>query len=152
MNDIFDIKNNLLWLPFSFFISIFFIICLSLVYFILNYLKNNKAKNKKVEIVKEEKEIIKIDFQKELSYLEENYLEIKTSLFYKKVSSLIRDFMEQEKNIKDISKMTLSEIKKLNLDSYLENLIKHIYFNEYLDKENPEEKKEIIIEMKKIIK
>jgi hypothetical protein len=58
------------------------------------------------------------------------------------------------KTKKDISKLTLSEIKKLKLNSKLIDLISSIYYKEYAKNidDDLEFRKKIILEIKKIIK
>jgi hypothetical protein len=58
------------------------------------------------------------------------------------------------KTKKDISKLTLNEIKKIKLNQKLINLIENIYFKEYAKQieDSIEYRKKIILEIKKLIK
>jgi hypothetical protein len=70
------------------------------------------------------------------------------------VLEVLRKFLE-DKTKKSFSKMTLEELKKLNLNKNLFELIKEIYFLEY-DKDNfednVEKRKKILEKVKSILK
>jgi len=122
-------------------------------YVILNkYL--NKDKEKKVELLhcnsstkKEEINYINI-----LKNIEEKYLASSKEIFYSKLSELIRLFLE-EKQEKPISKMTFEEIRSLNLEKNIENIIKDIYFKEFQKyiEDNEELRKKILEEVRSLV-
>lgn len=131
MNDIYDIKNTLLWFPINIENSLIFIIFIILLYFIIKYLlKKEEILEKieeKIEIVKERKNYLEI-----LNEFEINYLLSKNEIFYSKLAEIIREILEEKEN-KNISKMTFEEINKLKIDKSLKSLIKEVYFKEYVE-------------------
>lgn len=149
MTDIYDIKENILWLPFSILLSLIFSLLIVWTYFLVNYLKDKKKVIIKKEILIEEKKQ-EINYIEILKDIENSISKIKTSDFYKDISELLRMFLENEKNIINITKKSFKEIKELNLEKDLENLIKEIYFNEYCENESNFKKQEIIEKIKKI--
>lgn len=153
MNDIYDIKANILWLPINLFYSLVFVLFYIFFYVILSkYL--NKDKEKKVKMLhcnistkKEEINYINI-----LKNIEEKYLTSSKEIFYSKLSQLIRLFLEENQK-KPISKMTFEEIKSLNLEKNIENIIKDIYFKEFQKdiEDNEELRKKVLEEVKSLV-
>ena len=120
MNDIYDIKANLLWLPIDIFYSFLYIIFLAILFFV--FIKYQERKKEVKTLVKE-----KIDY---LKALKEINLNSSKEVFYSKISVVLRDFLE-EKLSKPISKMTLNEIKNLSLEGTIEKVVENIYFKEF---------------------
>jgi hypothetical protein len=92
------------------------------------------------------------NYKELINNFEKKYLEEKTDIFYSKLSEILKEFLEEREN-KNISKMTFNEINKLNLEENIKNLIKNIYFKEYKQsfEDNNEIRKNLIEEVKKII-
>jgi hypothetical protein len=60
--------------------------------------------------------------------------------------------LEEEHNYKNLSKSTLEEALKLNIDEKYYKILKNIYFQEYKETElNNKEKEKILIEVKNFI-
>lgn len=154
MTDIYDIKANMLWLPFDIIFSLLFIIFFIIFYIILNKYFNKEEKEN-VDILqcnmsteKENKDYLEI-----LKNIEENYVWSQSEIFYAKLDEVLRDFLEEKQEI-PISKMTFEEIKSLNLEIGLEKLIKKIYFREF-DKnisDNIDSRKEVLEEVRTLVK
>ena len=148
-----DIKPIILWSPINISNTILFIIFIVVLYFLWNYF-NNKKELKPIKI---ETNIWKTssldDFKKDLQDLEKNYLKENKDIFYPKLSEILKNIFEY-KTKKDISKLTLSEIKNLKLNSKLIDLISNIYFKEYAKKieDSKDIRKDLILEIKKFIK
>lgn len=153
MTDIYDIKQNILWLPIDLFYSVVFVLFYIFFYIILSkYL--NKDKVLKEEII--EKESItkgKVDYIEILEEIKNKYLNSSKEIFYSKLSEVIRLFLEENQE-KPISKMTFEEIKSLNLEKNIENIIKDIYFKEFQKdiEDNYELRKKVLDEVKSLVK
>jgi len=147
MNDIFDIKSNILWWPIDFFYSFLYIIFFIIFFFLIK--KFSKKPEKILEVVEKKFEPEKINFSELLKKIS---FEDTKEKFYSKISFILKNFLE-EKNLKPISKMTFKEIKNLNLEKNLENLIKEIYFSEFKKDtdDNLELRKKIFEEVKNLI-
>ncbi|MDQ7009766.1 MAG: hypothetical protein Q9M94_05735 [Candidatus Gracilibacteria bacterium] len=102
------------------------------------------------------------NYKKILKNLEEKYLSENKEIFYSKLSEILREILEQNKN-KNISKMTFKEINKALSQSLpggreeatnLISLIKNIYFKEYAQniEDSEDIRKKLIQEVEKIIK
>ncbi|MDP2396401.1 MAG: hypothetical protein Q8M44_06135, partial [bacterium] len=77
---------------------------------------------------------------------EKKYIDSLKDIFYSKLIEILKEII-QEKITKDISKMTFEEINKLDIDDLIKNLIKDIYFKEYMEyviQDNYEYRKELI--------
>jgi hypothetical protein len=153
MNNINDIKPIMLWIPINIEYSLIFVIFIVILYFVYKYLVNFKPK----EVVNKIPDIENLDYmqqyKKDLNNLEKNYLEISKEIFYSKLSKILRWILEL-KGQKNISKMTLEEIDKLNINNKLKEVIQNIYFKEYAKeiKDSIEIRKNLIQEVKKLIK
>ena len=152
MNDIYDIKEIMLWFPIDIVFTLLFILFLICLYVIYLY------KFKKSDIEKETLEkpvIIKIkkDFNKILKNFIKNDLDLETTIFHSKLLWILREILE-EKEKYNISKMTFEEINNLNISEKLKDLIKSIYYKEYMKEvdDSLEIRKKYINEIKKIIK
>ena len=145
-----DINPLMTRFPINIEYSLIFIVFLGILYFLYKFL------NKPEESIK--KETPKTNFWqvwsleiyfKKLKKLEKN-LDSKT--FYKDLLAILREILEYKWQ-KNISKMTLKEINNLKINSKLKDLIKNIYFKEYMknfeDSENT--RKNLILEVKKLI-
>ena len=149
MKDIHNIQwillDNLLNYKISILYAIFAVFVLGVLYFLKNY--------KKEVIIKEtlEKPKEKINYVELLNKIP---LDLEKNIFYGKLMEVLKKFLE-EKTKKSFSKMTLEELKKLNLNKNLFEFIKEIYFLEY-DKDsfedNLEKRKNILEKAKKICK
>lgn len=152
MTDIYDIKANILWLPIDIFYSIIFLFFYIFFYLILNkYFSKNKEKNTEIFQLNISTQKEKIDYLEFLQNIEENYLNSEKSIFYSKLSEIIRLFLE-EKLGKAISKMTFDEIKDLNLEKNLESILKNIYFKEFKREveDDINSRESIILKVKKL--
>lgn len=132
MNDIIDIKPLLLWFPIDFFntlILLIFIFILGLLIRIFLYKEKNVIKEEKEEenMFFEEKK----DYKKILMDFQNEFLNSKSEVFYSKLIEIFK-LIIKDKDWKDISKMTYEEITWLNIDEKLINIIKEIYFKEYI--------------------
>jgi hypothetical protein len=79
---------------------------------------------------KEEIENIKTDYLIIIKEIENIFINSKAEIFYAKLDEILRIFLEEKKNI-SISNLTFEEIKSINLEKNIENLIKDIYFMEF---------------------
>jgi hypothetical protein len=153
MTQINEIKPVMLWLPINIFNTIIFVLFLVILYFVWKYFtKQKEVKKEKIKTNFWKVESID-DFKKDLENLEKNYLNSNKDIFYQKLSEILKNiFLYKTK--KDISKLTLSEIKKIKLNQKLINLIENIYFKEYAKQidDNAEIRKNLILEIKKLIK
>lgn len=152
MTDIYDIKDIILGFPINFIYTSIYILFIFIIYFIYKYLINKK--DDKIIVNNEEKfEKEEIDFNKILQDYELKSIDEDSEKFYSGLIEILRDILESFWN-KNISKMTFEEIQKLNLDENLKNLIKSIYYKEYVKKieDNREIRKNYIEKIKKLIK
>lgn len=153
MTDIYDIKTILLWMPFSIIYSLIYIFLIIWIYFLSKYLNKNKLNKKEIKIDYVQKIKENVDYENIFRKLEKDYKELKPNIFYKNLSYIVRWYLEQEKNINNISKMTFEEIQKLKLGNEKEKLIKKIYFNEFRENinDNEEIRKKILREIEILI-
>lgn len=129
MNDIYDIKGTLLWLPINIINTLIFIIFIIILFFMIKILFKKEEKTEGiVEQMVEKKEIR--NYLDILNEFEKYYIDSKSDLFYSKLLEIIREILDEKEN-KNISKMTFEEINFLKIDNDLKNLIKDIYFKEY---------------------
>lgn len=154
MEDIYDIKGILLWIPINYMYSIVFTLFLLILFIIYKYIlsKNNANLRESINFANNEKEIKK-DFYKALNDFENIYLKETENIFYSKLLYIFREILEYNWE-KNISKMTLEEINKLKLNNNIKSLIKNLYYKEYMEKikDNNEIRKQFIEDIKKIIK
>lgn len=151
MIDIYDIKDVLLSFPVNItysLIYLIFLIWLFIVYKKILNKNNDSLIDKRVEVIKSTKNYYEI-----LEKFKSNYLNENEKIFYSKLLYLLRDILEYKWE-KNISKMTFEEINSLNLDNSLINLIKRIYYKEYMKEvdDNNEIREKFIEDIKKIIK
>lgn len=149
MTDIFDIKNIFLGSPISYINTIILLVIFLLIFiffiFILN--KKNKIKNDLID----EKNDILLDFNTLLSSFWEKYDYLDSKEFIKEVNHLFRIYIEQNKNYKDFSKLTLNQIILTDLSFDELSFIKEIYFKEYREQIlEQDEKKEIYEKLVKL--
>lgn len=153
MEDIYDIKDIFLWFSININYSITFILFLVILFLIYKYLLNKNTNKIVIEekIIKKEEEIK--DFNIILNDFKKKYIEEDEKVFYSKLLYILRWILEQDWN-KNISKMTFSEINDLDLDNKLKELIKNLYYKEYIEKieDDKELRNSYIKEIKKIIK
>lgn len=142
MQDIFENKQFFLW-NFLEISSFFYIFLWIFLYFFIKYIfKKYFSKNKNLEIQKNEK----IDFLEKLEKISEKN-------FLNEFFSLYLQFLEEKIWKKEISKMTFSELQKIDFSKNMKNFYKKIYFLKYKNKIL--EEKEISIlkeEFKEILK
>lgn len=148
MNDIFDINElyfqSRKWL----FLSLFVFFTALITYLLSRYFKFNNKNNE----VKEEKIENKIDFEKEFIEFEKNIYKFNSKQFLQKISFLFKSYLEQEKNHKNITKMTLDELSEISLNKENFNILKEIYLLEYKEIELLDEKRsDIFSNIKKIV-
>lgn len=131
IDDIYEIKDISLGYFINIEHTIIFILFLIFLIFIFKKLllnNNDEIKNDN-EIIK--KPIIKkVDFKKMINDFESKYLTENQTIFYSKLIEILREILES-KWIKNISKMTFSEISNLKIDNNIKLLIKNIYYKEY---------------------
>ncbi len=152
-----DIKPIILWSLINITNTILFIIFLIVLYFVYKKIKSGQthrsAPTKNVGVIP----CVHPDkFLKDLKNLEKKYLKENKDIFYPKLSEILKNIFEY-KTKKDISKLTLSEIKKLlSTEGFnpLKDLISNIYFKEYAKQidDSEEIRKDLILEIKKLIK
>lgn len=142
MQDIFENKQFFLW-NFLEISSFFYIFLWIFLYFFIKYIfKKYFSKKEKLEIQKNEK----IDFLEKLEKISEKN-------FLNEFFSLYLQFLEEKIWKKEISKMTFSELQKIDFSKNMKNFYKKIYFLKY--KNEILEEKEISIlkeEFKEILK
>lgn len=142
MQDIFENKQFFLW-NFLEISSFFYIFLWIFFYFFIKYIfKKYFSKKEKLEIQKNEK----IDFLEKLEKISEKN-------FLNEFFSLYLQFLEEKIWKKEISKMTFSELQKIDFSKNMKNFYKKIYFLKY--KNEILEEKEIFIlkeEFKEILK
>lgn len=152
MTDIYDIKDIILGFPIDFIYSSIYILFIFILYFIYKYLINKK--DSKIEIINDI--IVKkqeIDFNKILQEFELKFIDKNSEKFYSWLLEILRDILESFWN-KNISKMTFEEISKLNLDNGLKDIIKSIYYKEYVKQieDSKEIRVSLINKIKELIK
>lgn len=151
MNDIYDIKDTLLWFPIDIINTIVFIVFIIASLFILKLLLKKQEKitiKQEIKVEKIEKNYIEI-----LNQFEKEYLDSNKDIFYSKLIEITREILENKQN-KNITKMTYTEINKLNLNTDIKNLIKEIYFKEYqeyITDDNPIYRKQLIDNVRKLM-
>jgi len=129
MNDIYDIKNTLLGFPINMIYSLIFISTIIVIIVLIRYFLKREPKEKIVkEVMKKQKE--QKNYEELLMTFEKEYITYKSDIFYSKLIEILREILEDKEN-KNISKMTFSEINFLNIDDDLKKLIKDIYYKEY---------------------
>lgn len=142
MQDIFENKQFFLW-NFLEISSFFYIFLWIFLYFFIKYIfKKYFYKNKNLEIQKNEK-----------IYFLEKLEKISEKNFLNEFFSLYLQFLEEKIWKKEISKMTFSELQKIDFSKNMKNFYKKIYFLKYKNKIL--EEKEISIlkeEFKEILK
>lgn len=142
MQDIFENKQFFLW-NFLEISSFFYIFLWIFLYFFIKYIfKKYFYKNKNLEIQKNEK-----------IYFLEKLEKISEKNFLNEFFSLYLQFLEEKIWKKEISKMTFSELQKIDFSKNMKNFYKKIYFLKY--KNEILEEKEIFIlkeEFKEILK
>jgi len=151
MTDIYDIKDVLLSFPINITYSLVYLIFLLILYFIYkNIINKNDEK-----IIESVREIIKPkkDYLDILENFKKNYLDKNEKIFYSKLLYILREILENKWE-KNISKMTFKQINNLDLSNNLKNLVKSIYYKEYMKdiEDNKEIRKKLIEDIKKIIK
>ena len=151
MTDIYDIKDVLLSFPINITYSLVYLIFLLILYFIYkNIINKNDEK-----IIESVREIIKPkkDYLDILENFNKNYLDKNEKIFYSKLLYILREILENKWE-KNISKMTFKQINNLDLSNNLKNLVKSIYYKEYMKdiEDNKEIRKKLIEDIKKIIK
>jgi len=129
---------------------------ISYKYFIKYLLKLNKKLEEKNNVKKEAIKK-KINYNKLLEFLEEQYIDSKKEIFYAKLWDLFRIYLD-DKVLKWLSKKSFKEFLEIDiswlLDDEKEKIIKiyeKIYYPEYNKKLDEEDRGEIIEEMKNII-
>lgn len=152
MTDIYDIKDIILGFPIDFIYSSIYILFIFILYFIYKYLINKK--DSKIEIINDI--IVKkqeIDFNKILQEFELKFIDKNSEKFYSWLLEILRDILESFWN-KNISKMTFEEISKINLDNDLKDIIKSIYYKEYVKQieDSKEIRLSLINKIKELIK
>lgn len=152
MTDINDINDIILGFPISFLYSSIYIFFIVFLYFIYKYLTNKKeikGETNNNDLL----EIQEVDFNKTLQDFELKSIDERSEKFYSGLIEILRDILESFWN-KNISKMTFEEIQTLDLDKSLKDIIKSIYYKEYV--KQIEDSKEIrfkfINKIKELIK
>ena len=145
MTDIYDIKDIILGLPFNpFFTTIILLIFVLLYIFIFKKKRSNIILRTEV-IIDKEKNYNEI-------FIWKDFLSMPSKKFLKEISNFFREYLEDNLKIDDFSKLTLKEIKNLEIEKNYKDLIENVYFKEYKDEEIKEEdKKNIYEEIKKIV-
>lgn len=152
MNDIYDIKDTLFWLPINVTNTLIFIIFIIILFFMVKILfKKEEQIEEIVEQKIEKKE--KRNYLDILNEFEKDYIDSKSDVFFSKLLEIIREILDVKEN-KNISKMTFEEINFLKIDNDLKKLIKDIYFKEYskyVFDDNSDYRKDLISKVKEII-
>lgn len=142
MQDIFENKQFFLW-NFLEISSFFYIFLWIFLYFFIKYILKKYFSKKEIL---ENKKIEKVDFLEKLEKISEKN-------FLNEFFSLYLQFLEEKIWKKEISKMTFSELQKIDFSKNMKNFYKKIYFLKY--KNEILEEKEIFIlkeEFKEILK
>jgi len=151
MTDIYDIKDVLLSFPINITYSLVYLIFLIILFIIYKNLIN-KNDEKIIELTNE---IIrpKKNYYEILEDFKKDYLDKNEKIFYSKLLYILREILEYKWE-KNISKMTFKQINNLDLSNNLKNLVKSIYYKEYMKdiEDNKEIRKKMIEDIKKIIK
>lgn len=153
INDIYEIKD----ISLGYFINIehtiiYILFLIFLIFIFKKLLSNNKVIENDNKVI--EKQIIKkVDFNKIISDFQSNYLNENQTIFYSKLMEILKEILES-KWIKNISKMTFSEINNLKIDNNIKLLIKNIYYKEYSKNifDNEQIRIEYIENIKELIK
>ncbi len=151
MTDIYDIKDVLLSFPINITYSLVYLIFLLILYFIYkNINKIIKPAASSLPLGEIERGI---DYYDILENFKKDYLDKNEKIFYSKLLYILREILEYKWE-KNISKMTFKEISNLDLSNDLKNLVKSIYYKEYMKDidDNNEIRKKMIEDIKKIIK
>jgi len=153
-----NIQNDIFWVvvhsPINYIISFILIIFFIIVYF---YFFHEEKIESKEEVKKEKPKKRQIkqekDFNIIIKNIEENHLEDPKDFFYKELSYILKEILE-EKWYKKIWTMTFDEINNIKIWDELKNLIKQLYYKEYSKfiNDNLEIRKKYINEIKKLIK
>ncbi len=152
-----DINPIMLWFPINVLYSIIFILFLVWLYFLWKNLdKKGWTQGSPLQNECRGEPCVhpKPNYLKQLKILEEEYLDKNKEIFYAKLSKILKNIIMQQGSLaswKDITKMTFTEINKLEIKQNLKDLIKNIYFKEYMKEiEDSEEiRKNLILEVKK---
>jgi len=151
MTDIYDIKDVLLSFPINITYSLVYLIFLLILYFIYKNLIN-KNDEKIIELTNE---VIrpKKNYYEILEDFKKDYLDKNEKIFYSKLLYILREILEYKWE-RNISKMTFKQISNLDLSNDLKNLVKSIYYKEYMKDidDNKEIREKLIEDIKKIIK
>ena len=151
MTDIYDIKDVLLSFPINITYSLVYLIFLIILFIIYK----NIISKKDEKIIESVREVIKPkkDYYDILENFKKDYLDKNEKIFYSKLLYILREILEYKWE-KNISKMTFKEISNLELSNNLKNLVKSIYYKEYMKDidDNKEIREKMIEDIKKIIK
>jgi hypothetical protein len=146
MNDIYDIKWNLFWIPFHPIMSIMYIVIIGgILFFIMYYYKKQKVSYSP----EKEKNLIKRNLREEFETLNKQYWNMEDEKFYAIVRDILSSFIEQKYEY-NIMNMTLSEISKLPMDFQELTFFKKVYFLMY-EENITKEKREVLKELKNIL-
>ncbi len=147
MKDIYDIQPILLDNFIDYKITILYVILSLIILAIVYYFISSKK-----EIQKEEMSVsIKPNFKDRLKSID---LNLDKDRFYAEILAVIKDYLEY-KTGKNISKMTLEELKKQNFSKKLYSFIADLYYKEYSNvdiKDTLGQRKELINKLISFIK
>jgi len=151
MTDIYDIKDVLLSFPINITYSLVYLIFLIILFIIYKNIIN-KNDEKIIELTNE---VIrpKKNYYEILEDFKKDYLDKNEKIFYSKLLYILREILEYKWE-RNISKMTFKQISNLDLSNDLKNLVKSIYYKEYMKDidDNKEIREKLIEDIKKIIK
>ena len=151
MTDIYDIKDVLLSFPINITYSLVYLVFLIILFIIYKNLIN-KNDEKIIELTNE---VIrpKKNYYEILEDFKKDYLDKNEKIFYSKLLYILREILEYKWE-RNISKMTFKQISNLDLSNDLKNLVKSIYYKEYMKDidDNKKIREKLIEDIKKIIK
>ena len=150
MTDIYGIKPLLLWNCINLIYSLIFIIFFAIIYFIL-FKKGTKQIVQK-EVIIEKPKIKNIDYATLIQELENNLDNYSSEEFYHEIDKILRLYLSSIW-FNNIQTLTLTELKKRELDEIFINLLKSIYFKEYTQnlEDNIEVRKEFLEKLKNLV-
>ena len=149
----FKIKDLSLGYFINFESSLIYILFAIFILFFFNKILSSKEDDIEIINTRVENKIQKRNFDKIILDFEKKYLNENHSIFYSKLIEILRDILET-KWIKNISKMTFSQINNLQLDEQIKLLLKNIYYKEYSKNiiDNEQIRLEYISKTKELIK
>lgn len=142
MNDIFDIKDTLLWSPIWTTESSLFLVLLCLLFVLFYFLQKHQNHKSSQVYTSEEQQLPEINFKEQIDILEQ----LEWEDFLRQSLCFCASYFGNEKGYRDFEKLTLAEIANIDiLDKKDYNFFQDLYNLYYAWKKvSPEKRLEII--------